>query len=530
MFYWIADLFILFFCLPVSAQAAQWEHIPIAAGKPPFIAVAANFDSASQIVAADARTIHASIDNGTGWHEAFILPAQAAITAIATNHAATLLAATNQGLYGSFDNDQHWSLIFRAPGEEKGTCTAVAFDLANPNRVALGTQGGLFLSTDGGHHWLPSIGLTDTGPIIHLVFDLHTNNRLYLLTDRGIFVGDLNENTWKKLDDILKEFKDEPAQPEESEEEAGDSSSFKLITLSLHPVHPSYLYLGTSRGVRESKDGGQSWQWLSNAGLRSASVNRLTWLMQPTPTLYAATTLGIARYQASTGSWQMLTTGLSDGAIHDLAANANALWAASDAGVFRYQPASDPFTEEPLTNPRELLSNFVHEPAIGPVRDAAIRYAEVHPDKIKCWRRQAALRALLPNVNFGIDHGTSQNIHVDEGTFPNFQFLRTNNHDSSHDVSITWQLGDLIWNNDQTTIDTRSKLMVQLRDDIVNEVTRTYYERRRLQIALLMAPPKDDQALLEKELRVQELTALIDGLTGGYFSENGGAPANHGRL
>ena len=76
----------------------------------------------------------------------------------------------------------------------------------------------------------------------------------------------------------------------------------------------------------------------------------------------------------------------------------------------------------------------------------------------------------------------------------------------------------LIWNSDQTSIDTRSKLMAELRDDIMNEVTRTYFERRRLQIDLLVSPPKDFKTGLEKELRLQELTADIDALTGSYFS------------
>ena len=83
---------------------------------------------------------------------------------------------------------------------------------------------------------------------------------------------------------------------------------------------------------------------------------------------------------------------------------------------------------------------------------------------------------------------------------------------------MTWDLSELIWNPDQTSIDVRSKLMAQLRDDLINEVTRTYYERRRLQVTLLSAPPSDGQVLMDKELRLQELTALINGFTGVYFS------------
>ena len=42
----------------------------------------------------------------------------------------------------------------------------------------------------------------------------------------------------------------------------------------------------------------------------------------------------------------------------------------------------------------------------------------------------------------------------------------------------------MIFSTEQTSIDVRSRLMVQLRDDILDEVTRLYFERRRLQLEL----------------------------------------------
>jgi hypothetical protein len=59
---------------------------------------------------------------------------------------------------------------------------------------------------------------------------------------------------------------------------------------------------------------------------------------------------------------------------------------------------------------------------------------------------------------------------------------------------------------------------VQLRDDIMDDVTRTFFERRRVQVELLTHPPSDPKVELDKELRLQELTARLDGLTGGWFS------------
>ncbi len=61
--------------------------------------------------------------------------------------------------------------------------------------------------------------------------------------------------------------------------------------------------------------------------------------------------------------------------------------------------------------------------------------------------------------------------------------------------------------------------MVQLRDDILDEVTKLYFERLRVKIEISNLDIIDVKKRLEKELRLQELTASIDALTGGYFSE-----------
>jgi hypothetical protein len=49
-------------------------------------------------------------------------------------------------------------------------------------------------------------------------------------------------------------------------------------------------------------------------------------------------------------------------------------------------------------------------------------------------------------------------------------------------------------------------------------VTRLYYERRRLQIEMLLYTPARTWERVEKQLRLEELTADIDAITGHYFS------------
>ena len=69
-----------------------------------------------------------------------------------------------------------------------------------------------------------------------------------------------------------------------------------------------------------------------------------------------------------------------------------------------------------------------------------------------------------------------------------------------------------------------SSLGVQLRNDILDDLRRVYYERKRLQFELMANPPKDMNGKFEKELRLQELTQAIDDLTGNYFSEHARSP------
>ena len=55
-----------------------------------------------------------------------------------------------------------------------------------------------------------------------------------------------------------------------------------------------------------------------------------------------------------------------------------------------------------------------------------------------------------------------------------------------------------------------------------------YYERRRLQLETMLVPPKDIQEALERKVRIEELTAAIDALTGGRLSSKLGARTSDG--
>ena len=164
---------------------------------------------------------------------------------------------------------------------------------------------------------------------------------------------------------------------------------------------------------------------------------------------------------------------------------------------------------------------LAREPSALEVQRAAIRYADVGNGKIKRWHFGSRLRALVPGLSLGKDFSVRNNIDIDRaGTNQPDEFIAgPDNTTKGRDISLDWDLGDLIWGSSQTSIDSREKLMVELRNDVVNEVTRLYYERRRLVMSLYLSRPAAEQEFFDLLLRIDELTSYIDGLTGGYFSK-----------
>jgi hypothetical protein len=144
----------------------------------------------------------------------------------------------------------------------------------------------------------------------------------------------------------------------------------------------------------------------------------------------------------------------------------------------------------------------------------------VSPEKIKRWHAGSQTKALLPKISVNMDKDRSDTYELYTSSTKDYVLQGPDDTSDGWSVGLSWDIGNLIWSDDQTNIDVRSRLMVQLRNDILDDLRRAYYERKRLQMELLTDPPKDAKARIEKELRLQELTHAIDDLTGNYLSEH----------
>ena len=154
---------------------------------------------------------------------------------------------------------------------------------------------------------------------------------------------------------------------------------------------------------------------------------------------------------------------------------------------------------------------------IESVHEMAIDYAEVNFEKISKWRSKARWKALLPKISLDFSESIDENVEIYKSATTSYVVTGPNEMDADWGIDLSWDLSDLIWNDAQTSIDTRSRLMVRLREDILQEVTRIYFERKRT-IFKLENSSENDETFQEKIIKVEELNAYLDAYTGGGFS------------
>ena len=420
-----------------------------------------------------------------------------------------IYAATGNGLYYSANRGRNWSRIFKGRNFQDQQCACAAIFRET---IYLGTQGGLFISRDRGVSWQKAQGKITAERVRAIAGSQSEPDCVYAAAASGIFRSQDAGQSWERIF-VARATEDNSEAGEINEDFDARMQVSDIRYIALAPDNLNRLYLATARGVYFSRDRGLNWNMLTEFGLLSRDVRFL--LAAGNSRLYALTQSGVFAY--TNERWQELSFTLPAGEVKSLSLdNKGYLYAACQNGLYRANPASIDSAQY-----ENILALYAKdEPKINEVQKAAIKYAEVQPEKIKLWRRQAAARAFLPKVTAGVNRDTADLWHWESGSSSKSgdDILVRGKDNVSWDVSLGWDLGDLVWNDAQTSIDVRSRLAVQLRNDILDEVNKYYFERIRIKIELDNLSLEERKKRFEKELRLQELTASLDALTGGYLS------------
>lgn len=416
-----------------------------------------------------------------------------------------VFAATDKGLYAFGPKEGVCRGVLTPADEAEHDCVSVA--VLQDETMFAGTRGGLFVKRPKQKEWVRPSAAFGSESVLSLWGE---GTVLYAAVASGVFrTGDYGKK-WEKIFDTVAaqtengaEDEDAPEEVEEIEPIVGDITGIDS--------DPAVLYVAARRGIFKTSDAGKTWLPLPLLGLEPSRVRSIFAGGAPRRVFVALDT-GVA--ELKDGRWQMLI--LAHG-CRQAVYGAGKLYILTEKEIYAYTalPASaDPAASSPERGGRESLGPFAVEPSVEDVQRMAIEYGELSDGKIRDWRRRANMKAFFPELSLDYDKTVTTALGA--------TYDRVQVGPMDWGVSLKWDLSKLVYNPDQTSIDTRSKLMVQLRNDVLSEVTRLYFERRRLQIELLQRPRQGEADEFEKKLRLAELTALIDRLTGGRFSRTSG--------
>ena len=232
-------------------------------------------------------------------------------------------------------------------------------DTNNPQAIYAGDeQGRIFASSDGGQHWAEhdaGIPLKDprtsaVNSINALSFDA-TGKKLYAASSSGLFVSTDAAQHWSAVG------KNGPLPPD----------NYTALTFDLNASHT--IYLGSEHhAVLISTNDGAAWSTLGQGFPVGAAINGLTFDTD-NHQLWAATSLGIYRFDSRGTLWQALNNGLPANipvyTVQPASVSGGTpglVFAGTDHGFYRSQDSGAHWTQsqESLsrTNVRAILVDF----------------------------------------------------------------------------------------------------------------------------------------------------------------------------
>ncbi len=414
----------------------------------------------------------------------------------------SIFAASSAGVYCSLDGGREWRRVFRGKDMYSVLCSG--------GRVFAAGKNGLVVSVDGGGRWVKTGGALSSTPLRRLCRG--AQGGIYLAAADGVYESRDNGNTWERIFSCgaVPEGENEyGGGDDETPQESGESPNALIAAL---PQGGVCVYC-RGRVYLTQGPGGEPAE-LSAQGLSRYPLSALT--SGYGGEIYATDGREVFVHYPAAESWSEAAVPAGIIRINDIAAAVpGKVLLLCDNGVI---DASGPAAckEEEVPPPSAGEDG---EPGVKEVVDASIALSDSGQDKIFRWRKLAAARGWLPKVSVSADRNGTDRWHWEGGstTRQEDDCLRKGKYTQEWSVTLSWELGDLVWNDAQTSIDVRSKLAAELRQDIIEQVTKAYFERLRVRHELENMRLEDMKRRFDKEIRFRELTAYLDAMSGGLY-------------
>jgi hypothetical protein len=163
------------------------------------------------------------------------------------------------------------------------------------------------------------------------------------------------------------------------------------------------------------------------------------------------------------------------------------------------------------------LARFASEPSVATLQRAAAALADVEPERARSWLRRVRKAGLLPGLKVRVGRGMG-GVQIVHGLDGIDQYVSTASDTWRFEIEADWALDRLLFDRNELRVSREAQRLAARREQLLNEVAQLYFARRRLQVDALVDPNASAEVTLDRRLQIEELTAILDGLTGGALS------------
>ncbi len=165
------------------------------------------------------------------------------------------------------------------------------------------------------------------------------------------------------------------------------------------------------------------------------------------------------------------------------------------------------------------------DPPVDIVCKAAVALALAEPDRARGFLSRARMAGWLPEMHFRAYRRFARTeglTFADTGTGTTTPVDISSVDDVRYEWRASWDLSRMVFNPDELQAHLEALRMSDIRRDIQSLVIKLYFERRRLLVDSAPSDhggPSDPPGSEKRFLRIAEIEAQLDALSGGAFSE-----------